>query len=356
MIVHFDLEEDRLAAIRKPLLQERVSSILRAHRSGAHLVIVSRQTGKWLAKNANKILLDADRSTLHRLLQEITQSGDLVRRAPKLLRIGAQDTILGITDDRIIELPIDYEQFERILERPALVIEDIVSDGKVYEAVFQALAKKKGFWPAFEAVHGGGNRAMTVALYKVREGRIVHVVLDSDKATPFSPDTKIARIQRLPKKHRNWPLLFFDVTPGRELENILTVEVLALAAKTDTAKATLKHIKEISQREAESEIAPQCRYWLYFDFKSGLKKQHITGRVNQKEKEWIESRLRLANLNRDLLPLAGLGKSLAVEVMQCVEWRNHFRRAILSNDWQSVYGEFVSKIVWTFAAPQQQRT
>ena len=304
MIIRLDFEEGMLAQIDMVLLEERVSLILRAHSQGIHLVTISRAAGRWIEGNVQ--LNQKDRSTLKRLIDEIAQSGGLIRQAPRFLRIGMPKTLLQLEKGGAIGLPIDHDLFDRILGRPAFVVEDSQSDGKVYKLVLEKRALKRlGLRSAFETYHGGGQRSLEVASDTARDGRIVYIVLDADKLTPVSPELKREKLREMHTRAQKPPLLFFDVTPCRELENIFSPDVLSHIAKSDPQRDTLCKLVEIDKIEKANGVTQQERHWLHFDFKSGLSKMAYD-RSSKKEREWISEPACYGKIKSRSFAFAGL--------------------------------------------------
>jgi hypothetical protein len=353
MIIALDLLPVQLAGIEKDLLQDRMSALLRAHRLGCNFVVTTRETATWLLNHM--ILLERDKSTLKRILNDVTQNGALLRGTRRLIRIDEPQTALQVINGQEYRLPIDLYQFEDIINKPAFVIEDIQNDLGIYEFVFRNMpAPFNGFPLGYEVIHGGGQNTFTVAAAKASEGRIVCVVADADCKSPFEMDQRRQTISETIAKSE-WPFLFHFLTPCSELENLFNLEVLFHLKQIRTS-GTFATIQRIEVEERRLKLNSSESFRLYFDMKNGISEKTVERMSGASGRSWITERLQLAGIRSSNASLLGFGPNIVRQVLNSNKCMAEFRRMVRSPEWQEVFGDFVIGIMWTLAAPLAQRT
>ena len=92
MLISFSLSDEALDQCKNTLLEERISNLLRSHKAGYNFVVVNRDTGAWCLNRLT--LIDSDKSILNRLVQEVTQTGELPRKAQHMIALSAPGTQL----------------------------------------------------------------------------------------------------------------------------------------------------------------------------------------------------------------------------------------------------------------------
>ena len=353
MIILLGIAPKQLALTEVALLEERVSTLLRAHRNGQHLVIIDRLAGHWLLNNVP--LLQNDRSTLQKIIQDITQTGNLPNQTPYLIRITGSGEQFFYEKPRFINLPLDFQKFDDILLKPIFLVEDISADGGAYEAIFRNMpGLLQSFVVSFDRMHGGGSGVQKVAKEKILEGRIVYAVVDSDKEAPVSSDRRFRDMKRLQAETR-WPLYFFDVTPCREVENIFPLEVIGMIPQLKNSQC-YKILLTIDDLEREAGCKFQERLFIHFDMKNGADLTKPEGRLSADERAWIASKLEMAGIDPYNSPVIGFGPNLLSQLFGHGICLDEFRKSIRTASWQKHFAPFIEKMMWAFIAPKPQRT
>ena len=165
MIIHIGLSIAELGRLAGPRLGERVGELLRAHRLGNHLVIFDRIVARWIEENIE--LSPPLHATLTRIAHDYTQTGDLIRRCSDYIKVVADADGVVRRVGKAIEMSFDQLALPYVLDRTALVVEDLESDGKLFDFICHNLRDRVGAPPlAWEIVHGGGERTASVARQK----------------------------------------------------------------------------------------------------------------------------------------------------------------------------------------------
>lgn len=140
MIFRFCLTPNDLERIEPSLLQDRMVSLLRAHRFGHHFLVIDRITADWLLQNV--VLPEKDKAILEAIRQSATQNGRLTKDAKISIYVSMPLTECKRIGDNVIQVPIDNPDFESIVKEPQLIVEDAESDGFVYGVIFNSIRSK----------------------------------------------------------------------------------------------------------------------------------------------------------------------------------------------------------------------
>jgi hypothetical protein len=353
MIIALDLLPVQLASIDRALLQDRLSALLRAHRRGCNAVVSTRASAVWLLDQV--ILIERDKSTLRRILDEITQNGATLRLASQLIRIGEPGTRLEAVGHREIRVPIDYERFDEVIQTPVLVLEDIQADLGVFKAIFRNMPSAfSAFTVGYDPLHGGGENTITVATAKAAENRIVCAVVDADCKSPHAMDRRQQRIRQITSK-TGWPLYFCSITPCAEIENIFGLDVLAHLNPVRLSR-TFESLIRIHSEETRLNGDICDSFCLFFDMKEGLSDRVFQRITDAESRQWLIQKLQMARIGAGAINLPGFGSHVVRQVLESNICMAEFRRVVRSSNWQSIFGRFVEDIMWTLAAPPPQRT
>jgi hypothetical protein len=205
MLFHLDVAAD-LADIDRDVLTSAIVDLIRSHRLGHHLVVISRDCASWL--EANVELSARDAATLKRISQGYTQTGDLRRRAKIYVNVTAGRPENLSEAPSAIEVSIEMLVRYRLLEKPILLVENMGSDGDLYEFLFENHCDLHQCSDiSFDRQHGGGADLLMVFERIARDSKIVGAIVDSDRASPNGPNPKLAELIRI-KQQLNWPLCF----------------------------------------------------------------------------------------------------------------------------------------------------
>jgi hypothetical protein len=127
MLFHLDLVEE-LGDIDENVMTSAIADLIRAHRLGHHLVVISRDSASWLQENVD--LSTRDAAMLARISQSYAQTGDLRRRATIYVDIVAGRPENLSQSRNAIEVSIEMLVRYRLLEKPILLVENMESDGR----------------------------------------------------------------------------------------------------------------------------------------------------------------------------------------------------------------------------------
>lgn len=357
MLMYFDAEPAALAKSDKANLTIRVSELMRAHRKGIHLVVLSRQTAQWLLAYIE--LSPHDRSTLAQISQELTQTGDLVRRTRHLIQISATSHTIKRLDDRVVELGIYCHNFDNVISHPVFVTEDSDDDIRLIDFILRGTSHSivSGVSGIFRYVvqHGGGASTSRVALKQIDSGNIVVMSVDSDKHAPCAPDTKLDSLQRQCDS-KGWPLFFFYQTPCRELENFIPIEIAARLQNCRISanfQLLLKH--SVYEKNQKNHRQNEC-FWLWFDIKDGINRKKINSISNKEVLSWLSFKYNQMGLDLESVEMEGFGKNFVSECLKSEEICQELRESIKKKNFLEVFGDYFENFIWIFIAAPEKRT
>ncbi|WP_262049079.1 hypothetical protein [Bradyrhizobium sp. Bra78] len=345
MLFHLDLVE-QLAAVDRGVLGAAIADLIRAHRLGDHLVVVSRDSASWLQAHVD--LSARDTAMLSRISQGYAQTGDLRRRAKIYVDIvaGAPRRIsqAGNSIQVSIELLVRY----RLLERPLLLVENMDSDGDLYEFLFENHCDlHHGSSVSFDRQHGGGADLAMVFERLARNTKIVCAIVDSDRASPDAPNLKLAQLERL-KQQLNWPLCFPTSPPAHEAENLVPLPIV-MNLPSGVRNPTNTILLRVSQEEISNGHPLAEQFWLFFDVKEGSTPQKF-GRMTENDQAWIISKAKLANIDPSEHSVAGYGDRVIGQVFAENKFKSELRKETRHPNWRDVFAGFLDEIIWVFLA------
>jgi hypothetical protein len=353
MIIHFDFSAAELAAAPQAVLEGCISEAIRAHRLGHHLLVINREASDYLRKNVS--LNNVEITTIERLRSEFTQTADLIRRARVYLRIAALPIGTMRKIGNAVEVSLDQAIRPSLFEKTVLIVEDEISDGAFYQFLFANLRDIAGI-PATQCdwVHGGGDRTIEVARNRVRDKRIVTVIVDTDVFSPVcSEPLKVSELKSVGRDEA-WPLIFVRVTPCKETENLIPIEIVSMLDCAVERNEELVALREIEAKE-RTRSDPREAYWLYFDIKRGCDHLYLAG-LHANAKTWTLDKLSHAGLGPEDFELRGFGNHVVPQVVRgnaaCARLRDCIRR----RDWLLVFGDFLADAMWPCVGGVRQFT
>ena len=351
MIIHLDLSVAELDRLVGPRFGERLSELLRAHRLGNHLVVFDRVVGRWIDEHVE--LSSPMRATATRIAHDYTQTGDLVRRCSDYIRVIARPEGTVRRAGRAIEMSFDELTSPYVLDRVALVVEDLESDGKLYDFLCRNLRDRLRAPPlAWEIFHGGGERTALVARHKVDDRRIVSVVADSDLYWPSRDiSAKHATLIRVVPE-QDWPLYFVFTPPCREAENLLPWRTVALLPSAVQRISSLDVALKIHEAESEADVLCHQRCWLHLDLKEGF----VLEKLPEDAREWIAAQLGHARISLEEFEFEGFGDRIFAQVFANGAILAVLRDEIRTREWWEMFGEFVTRLTWIGAGGPRQFT
>jgi hypothetical protein len=354
MIINFNPTDDDFRRIDQGLLDRSVSELLRAHRLGHHLIVISRNVALNLRGALN--LSRADDATLARLAQEYTQTADLVRRAAVYLDVDFSGDFLFKVRKNCVAISLEQVAQPYILDRSVIVVEDDVTDGAIYDYFLRSLRYKAGV-PAgtWELIHGGGERALFVAASKVRDRRVVCVIVDSDSDSP--PRQELAKVVKMRSMvdDQGWPLCWVMPTPCREIENLIPLDLVAELDSAVGRPDAIAAMRRVGEHEEAQKLEAESRYWLYFDVKNGVDSRRLS-RMSCEDRSWVEQKLMILDVDLSNFEIKGFGDRVIALVVNSNEWLSSLRDHAHRSQWWGVFGEFLVMAMWVTVAPKRQYT
>ncbi|MGJ5041883.1 MULTISPECIES: hypothetical protein [unclassified Bradyrhizobium] len=352
MLFHLDEPVQELSKLDADQLAEVVSDLLGAARLGYHVVAISRTSASWI--NANIDLSMRERAMLSRISSDYTQAAGLRKVAKRYINLTSNDLLhLGVTGNCVSVAVLRLKQC-RLLERSVLLVENINSDGAIYEFLLSNRHKSIGC-PAISFVryHGGGDDLPKVMEHLIVERRIVCAVVDSDKSAPISFNKKMHRLSKVSDGF-SWPLCFLLTPPAREAESLVP---LAIVAQLPCGKGSVTNGVHLNIAAAEKVggHASTDAFWLYFDLKEGVSVEKVN-RLNDAERDWLTGKLSLVGIDPAHVSIPGYGENIIKQLFESNRLLGEYRDAVQHRSWRDVFDHFISEMVWIFAGAPRVRT
>ena len=345
MLFYFGLPAQQLAAANHQTLATVAADILRARREGSHLVIIPRATASWLRDNLQ--LGERDRAMLERLIQEYAQTAGLRQAAQVYVNVVADPSENFSISENAINVSLTHLAHCNILQRPVLLVENLQSDGRLYEFLLTGHCKKMGCIVAFDVAHGGGADLPMVFEHQIDQQRIVIGITDSDNNAPDHGSSKLQSLTAL-ALGKSWPLAFAASPPCREGENLIPLEVL-LSFPCAHRHRTNSMLLRIAAEEIKNRHPTNQQYWLFFDSKEGLSTDRFQ-RLSPAEQGWITSKTALANFDPSDSDIEGYGNRITNQLFNDNRLQSDFMRISKQPVWQSIFSTFIETLVWPAAA------
>jgi hypothetical protein len=332
------LDEGRLAAV--------ASDLARARRNGDHLIVISRSTAEWIKDNVD--LSNRDKAILTQIAQEFTQTGNLRNTARCYVRISTEASASVTIRESVISMPVRYITQHQLLERPILLVENRESDGEFYEFILHNHCDLHTCpYVSYDIYHGGGADLPKVFSRLVAERKVICSVIDGDRSSPLSSETKRRRIQRI-KEEAGWPLAFALSPPCREVENMLPM-TLVFGLSSGFRNASNSVLLKIQEQEVARRHSANEYYWLFFDVKGGLSLTKLSG-LAPLERNWIEEKLALAGFDATKRNLSGYGDNVMRQLFEGNNRAKELRRMTRQQSWRVCFSVFVEELIWPLAA------
>lgn len=260
MIITASLTENDFRSLPREEACVFLEELARVHRSGTHIVVLDRKITDWALSNPLSLAAIA---SYKRISSEYSQLGALTREADFKLVL-QRHTQSGRRESNDIHLSISDFLQSRVMEKAVVLVENIRNDSVIYDlivSVFKEIMRIPSV--NYEYRHGQGEDIIEILRHESKERRVVAVVIDSDRRTPFCKCVKETRIQELIAS-TSWPCTRLNVTPGREAENLLSIDAICSldAWTSNPSSPTIRSI--MARSDAISE-----EFWMFFDVKNG---------------------------------------------------------------------------------------
>lgn len=363
MIITFSATNAQLEAIGVPRIEDLVNRLVDADRAGRHLVVLDRALADWIV--AHTTLSANVRSHLVSIRQSFAVRGTMPSVATAYLMISPDFTEIQCNDGRTFTIGVEEFLKGRFPDFPAaLVLEDVVSDGELYE---HALHEARKLTPVpsycYEPVHAGGSRAPQVFELEIAKNKITTCLVDSDRISPSDGKASSALGVLRSCRERNSTARTKPsyvgqalVLPGKELENIVP---FSIASRIPTANAgTVEYLSPLIDQDRE--IVDEDCLWLFFDVKCGIDGNKIVDKLQRGLKstqsvEWLCQRLGIGLAELAGLVVPGWGDTFASRFLENSEALANFHRFVRGSYWRTVFQPVFNRLLWFFCAPKADR-
>jgi hypothetical protein len=349
MLFRFDCEPAELLSCNTQSLEIAISELLAAHRCGYHLVVMNIRVSEWFKKNV--VLNSSDAALVHQIGKQYAQFGEIHHIASAFVSIVAKGALMR--EGRKIVVPIEKISQTNLTERSVLLAENSKRDGELYRFISRAVARDCRVPNIdMELQHGGGADLPNVFVERMNDSRIVLAVVDSDKDSPFcNKKGMLAKLETAWRNNGFWVGGFFVMTPCRELENVIPMNVILLEGSIcdNGFKKILFDIEEAERAKLDFKYA--TRLWLFVDLKNGLTSPSEMRFSNEHSKSWYVAKLRRFC---EVIPVSGFGDHLIDVVLakKTVEMREELKR----RDWKDHFLPFFKEMCWVFCSAKKQIT
>jgi hypothetical protein len=344
MLIHLNSTVNELDACATEQRDEALCGLVRAHRLGDHVVVISRELSRHLLDVAD--LSRSEKAMLERIAHEYTQRADLVRKAPRYIHVAPNPRRV---DERSILVNFEQLITTRILDRAILLVENIRRDGMLYGELIKAHYDLHDCpVPAYEAMHGGGADLATVFIEQIRRKRIVCGIVDTDRYSPDSSSAPKLEALKRARDQMNWSLAFAISPPCREAENCLPMDLMMSLQSGKTNPTNHHYLKAASH---ETSHGHDCRrsFWLFVDLKEGLSKETLGKLTDPKDRAWVSEKLTTLGIDVENESLSGFGSKVFDQIAANNQHLAELRRATRCNSWREIFFEFIDYLLWIFA-------
>ncbi len=182
----------------------------------------------------------------------------------------------------------------------------------------------------------------------VHQKKLIVTLVDSDKNSPTSTETK--KIDRLEKvvKDNNWKLSFVYSSPCREVENFIPLNTLLNLPCGHACGANEVFLNLEKQEEGTRETL-----YMFFDLKLGW--DGVGEKMTDEERKWIKSKLALAG-KLDGMPVPGYGEKIIKQIKADGAHITTLRQHLVQRSWSDLFLSFFEGLWWYFIAAPQIRT
>lgn len=364
MIISLPQSPEELATHDKGEIEDLFCRLIEADRRGRHFFILSRSSAKWALKELS--LSSKQVSHLTSLGESYSVRGGLPEAAENRLLICLSDQ--AVSKDENGTFYIGVRSFLRgsySEASTALVLEDLVSDAKLYAHIFNE-ARKLTNVPSysFEPIHAGGSRILPVFEAEVAKEKVVCCIFDTDQKTPISGRGATANGVISFHRRRNVDSNGADApfvghifpSVGHELENVIPYSIAkSLVALDHNSLSFLDSSVDQSFPKAEAEC-----FWLYFDLKNGINGESLlskeqNGQLSTEAVDWICDKLTITRAELSKVDVSGFGSNIAKLFLDSPAALRTFHDFCRTEYWKRIFLPKFDEALWYFAAPVRER-
>ncbi len=365
MIYQLDCTREELASASRDELEDVFSRLVDADRAGRHFFIVRRDLCEWARRNLRLSRLDSAR--LATIKEEYAIRGALLEDSHVCVKVRIGNS--GVRCDRGLGFSIGHECLvsgEYLLVSAGFVVEDLTSDGKVYDQILRE-ALKVSKVPSYrvEFIHGGGSQVGEIFEAEIGKGRVVVCVVDHDRLAPMDSKSAGARQILLIQTQRNESpgggrgsfIGLGTTTVGREVENHIPYHLIK-----GMWDMNYRHFAELDRIVAQVGcVRKEDCFWQYFDIKEGLCGEELMKllggeKISQDVIEWICGRVGCDIEELASVQIDGFGDRVVKLFLGSPQALAGFHEFVRSEYWQSMYAGFYERLLWFCAAPRAVRT
>lgn len=363
MLITLSATGVQLEALGAAIVEDLVNRLIEADRAGRHLVVIDRKLADWI--EAHTTLSVNVRSHLVSIRQAYATRGTMPSVATSYLVVSPDFTEIQCDDGKTYTIGVKEFLRGQLPDLPAaLVLEDVVSDGKLYE---HALGEARKLTPVpsyrYDPVHSGGSRVPQVFEIEIAKNRVTTCLVDSDRLSP--PDGKsssalgvLRSCRERNSAARTRPCYVGQalVLPGKELENIIPFSIASAIPTADLS--TVAYLSPLINQDRE--IVDEDCLWLFFDIKCGIDGSKIVdklqrGLLSEQSVEWLCQRLGIELAGLTGLVVAGWGETFVARFLDNNEALANFHKFVRSSYWRTVFQPVFSRLLWFFCAPKADR-
>ena len=321
--------------------------ILNVSHEGIHRVFMERDLVLWVYENIK--LYDKEKKQLFHVFVNSFKLGDKVNSLPCSMTITfTEKESIG---RKGYKWNVSYLNFMSGLKlsKIKLLVENEIYDGDFYFHIFQELANKNDELGLlmFDPHHGDGKDFMKRLLPRLMERKDM-VLCICDRDTDYSSKDRENEVMKAYKKNiTNEFFGFVAITPGREAENFLSLDIFELMyPQSDT-----KVLKEFIEQQNCTEKG-KC-FWLYFDTKA-KKGVYLSEILDDSPSSDLKEYIQKNKPEKTKFEKFG-DNSLKVFVNNS-EAQQKFKEFIDSDYWQLHFQEWVEPILWYLCGEIPRRT
>jgi len=315
-------------------------------------VVIPRGLSRWAEEHVN--LSEIDLAHLVRLRAEYTQLAGLIANATIMSRIVIGDGLEAVEDGRIIEIGHELILRGRFLNRTILLIENAANDGRMIQEIFRHEAKRRSFGETSFALSNGGGTSTAGELRRLAEdGNFIVCVCDTDLIVPGGKKSATCNAVLTQSNQITVPGVV-ALTPGREIENFLPIEVIeALYSANKPPECAV--LRELFLRQGDQDSL-DC-IWLYLDLKCGLHPGKLLEECNTPEKRaWAAVKFNIAEEDLGKIQFSGLGEDILNRYFNSNIAQAIFYKFSRSTYWSKHFSSWIEDLLWGTCGRKELRT
>ena len=354
MIITLNFDPQTVPENSLPSLEATFLKLIEANFKGWHLAVINRTICDWALENLT--LPEIYASHLKSIKEKYTTFGGILTAAQIYLSIEVGANILTKVDNQ--KFTIGHTNFlnSQYCDSPTkLILEDAPNDGAFYDLVFKTI-RGSMFIPnyRFDVVHGGGNRTSQVFETNVRNQNISACIVDSDKSSPQCLYSATAR-QCITEENRFGTILGkVFVTPVREVENFIPMDIYLQIPCNQQFLADLDPIQEILNAEQ-----PNPTFWYFLDVKEGIDGDSIcrkneNGQISNSAMQWIQNKIELIFQSIQGANVRGFGTNALANCFNHQPTFKLLHKLFRSDEWKTEFASFFEQIIWYFCSSPKQ--